>query len=138
MASRKHCSAAGGVHLRGESTPGAGRALAAARRAYGNSGAASRVVASAAFVALGLEIADPLIGLAVTVVISGDADGAARAYERAIELTANAVERAELDGCPNRASSAGSPSSGSSSARPAAGLEAARITWNSWLTMRGG
>jgi RNA polymerase sigma-70 factor (ECF subfamily) len=28
---------------------------------------------------------------------SGDADGAARAYERAIELTANAVERAELE-----------------------------------------
>ncbi len=42
---------------------------------------------------------------------AGDADGAARAYERAIELTANAVERAELErrlgalaltGCPNR------------------------------------
>ena len=28
---------------------------------------------------------------------AGDADGAARAYERAIELTANAVERAELE-----------------------------------------
>jgi RNA polymerase sigma-70 factor, ECF subfamily len=28
---------------------------------------------------------------------AGDADGAARVYERAIELTANAVERAELE-----------------------------------------
>ena len=44
---------------------------------------------------------------------AGDAGGAARAYERAIALTANAVERAELerrlaacaDGCPNRAPS---------------------------------
>ncbi|HEX5618236.1 MAG TPA: sigma-70 family RNA polymerase sigma factor [Solirubrobacteraceae bacterium] len=58
--------------------------------------------------AAGLELLEPLLGAleayqplhaahAELLSRAGDADGAARAYERAIALTANAVERAELE-----------------------------------------
>jgi RNA polymerase sigma-70 factor, ECF subfamily len=60
--------------------------------------------------AAGLELLEPLLGdpaleqyqplhaaHAELLTRAGDAEGAARAYERAIELTANAVERAELE-----------------------------------------
>ena len=60
--------------------------------------------------AAGLELLEPLLGdsaleryqplhaaHAELLSRAGDAEGAARAYERAIELTANAVERAELE-----------------------------------------
>jgi RNA polymerase sigma-70 factor (ECF subfamily) len=60
--------------------------------------------------AAGLEVLDPLLGdpaleryqplyaaHAELLGRAGDAEGAARAYERAIELSANAVERAELE-----------------------------------------
>jgi RNA polymerase sigma-70 factor, ECF subfamily len=60
--------------------------------------------------AAGLELLEPLLGDATLeryqplhaahaelLSRGGDAEGAARAYERAIELTANAVEREELE-----------------------------------------